>query len=280
LANNGLEKMNEKTNREQFQFIGITYGFSWLLWLPQVLKFNGFPNLPDIVGLPGMFAPFGPAVAAFWLTWRQSGKVGAKKLWLRGWQVNFSKKWLLPALLLGPITGLLAVACVYATEGNIFWEYGVPIFMIVPVFFLIYFTNALPEEYGWRGYALDRLQKSNNALKASLVLGLIWALWHLPLFFIEGTTQAAIPMYQFFLQTLVLSIFYTWLHNNTAGSVLIAGLFHAVSNTAAAVIPFWVSNFGRWIDFGILVVMATIVIWRWGWKKLSMEHGLKISETA
>jgi len=261
--------MEKGIKRELIQFFGITFGFSWLLWIPQVLKFNGFPDLPDIVGLPGMFAPFGPAVAAFWLTWRRSGKAGAKTLWLRGWQVNFSKIWLLPTLLLGPVTGLLAMAFIYVVEGNISWEYGVPLTNIVPLFLIIYFMNALPEEYGWRGYALDRLQENGNALGASLILGFIWAIWHLPLFFIEGTTQAAIPLYQFILQTMVLSIFYTWLHNNTTGSILIAGLFHAVSNTSAAAIPFWVSDLGRWGDFGILIILAAVIIWRWGWKKLS-----------
>ena len=62
---------------------------------------------------------------------------------------------------------------------------------------------------------------------------------------------------------MVLAIFYTWLHNNTNGSVLIAALFHAVSNTAAAAIPFWTSDFGRWVDFGILLLLAGIVLWRW-----------------
>ena len=75
--------MNPITNRQLVQFFAITFAVSWLLWIPAVLKSNGFPGLPDIVGLPGMFAPFGPAVAAFWLTGRQSGKAGAKALWLR-----------------------------------------------------------------------------------------------------------------------------------------------------------------------------------------------------
>ena len=123
------------------------------------------------------------------------------------------------------------------------WEYGQPWQAWVPLFFYVLLLNALPEEYGWRGFALDRLQKKSSALSASLILGLIWALWHLPLFFIEGTTQAAIPMVQYMLQTVVLSIFYTWLYNNTGGSVLIAApglpcsltttprLFHASANS-------------------------------------------------
>ena len=261
--------MKENNNRQVVLFFVITFAFSWLLWLPQVLKFTLMPELPDIVGLPGMFAPFGPAVAAFWLTFRQEGKAGARSLWQRAWQLNFKKVWLLPAVLLGPITALLTVGFLLLVNGAFSWEYGVPAAMIVPIFLMIYFVNALPEEFGWRGYVLDPLQKRSNALVASLVLGFVWSLWHLPLFFIEGTTQSAIPMVEFFLQTMVLSILYTWLHNNTGGSILIAALFHAVSNASAAAVPFWTIELGRWIDFGILVICVAVILAVWGSKRLS-----------
>jgi membrane protease YdiL (CAAX protease family) len=266
-----ISQSASETKRELLKFAAITYAFSWLLWAPQVLRYNGFPGLPEIVGLPGMFAPFGPAVAAFWLTWRRSGRAGAKELWLRGWRLDFPKKWLLPALLFGPVTGLAAVGLILAIEGGFSWEHGVSATAILPVFAMIFFTNAMPEEYGWRGYALDRLQRGSTALAASLVLGLVWALWHLPLFYIEGTTQAAIPLYEFILQTMVLSIFYTWLYNSTGGSILVVGLFHAVTNASAAAIPFWVNGIGRWVQFGILLVAAAIVILRWGPARLSRE---------
>ena len=106
-------------------------------------------------------------MAAFLLVLRQDGKAGVKALWQRGWQLNFKKVWLLPALLLGSVTGLLTVAIVFAINGTFSWEYGIPAVMIVPVFMMIYFTNALPEEYGWLGFALDPLQQRTTALGAS-----------------------------------------------------------------------------------------------------------------
>lgn len=248
-------------------FFLITFAFSWLLWLPQVLKFNGFPDLPDIVGLPGMFAPFGPFVAAFYLVWRGEGLDGVKAFWKRGWRLDFKKIWLIPAVLLAPAIAFLTFIILVNLQGSFSWDYAVPAAMIIPVFLLIFFTNALPEEFGWRGYALGPLQRRTNPLWASLILGAIWALWHLPLFFIEGTTQAAIPMYQYFLQTVVLSFLYTWLYNNTGGSVMIAVIFHTVANTSAAVVPFWTTGLGRWINFGLLLLAAVIsVIQMKGWK--------------
>jgi len=252
--------MDEISNRKLANFFIITFAFSWLLWLPQVLKFNGFPDLPDIVGLPGMFAPFGPFVAAFYLVWREKGSAGVRAFWKRGWQINFKKIWLLLAVLIGPVIAFLTFGILTVLQGSFSWDYGISPAMVIPVFLLIYFTNALPEEYGWRGYALEPLQRRTNPLYASLILGAIWALWHLPLFFMEGTTQAAIPMYQYFLQTIVLAILYTWLYNNTGGSVLIAVIFHAVANTSAAVVPFWTTELGRWINFGLLLLVAVISV--------------------
>jgi membrane protease YdiL (CAAX protease family) len=125
---------------------------------------------------------------------------------------------------------------------------------------LIWLLGAYPEEYGWRGYALPRLLKINSPLVASLVLGILWGIWHLPLHFIPTTTQYVIPIWQYLLQTIVLSILYTWLHKGTRGSVFIASMFHAFSNIAGAAIPYWTTEAGRWISFGLMLVTAVIIV--------------------
>ena len=249
-------------------FFIITFAVSWMLWLLPVLRSTALPDLPGAVGLLGVFAPFGPSVAAFWLVRQAAGGEGVRDLWLRGWRLDFDKKWLIPALGLGPLVGVLSVVGVVAFGGEITWDDGVPPLMILPVFLLIYFANALPEEYGWRGFALDPLQTRFDALGASLVLGLIWGLWHLPLVFIDGTTQASIPFYEFVLQTIILAVLYTWLYNNAGGSVLVVALFHASANTAGAAIPTWTTQLGRWINFLLLLVIAGAVVWRYGLRRL------------
>jgi len=118
-----------------------------------------------------MFAPFGPAIAAFWLTWRHSGRNGAHALWRSGWRFNFDRRWLWPTLLLGPLAVGLTAVLIRLTGRALDWSAGVPPLMIVPIFLLIFFTNALPEEYGWRGYALNPLQRTTSPLLASLLLG-------------------------------------------------------------------------------------------------------------
>lgn len=272
--------MKQITNRQLLQFFGITFAFSWLLWIPAVLKSNGYPDLPDIVGLPGMFAPFGPAIAAFWLLGRQEGREGVKKLWKRGWNLDFDKKWLLPTIFLMPLISLVTVGIFKLMGLSIEWEHGIPLAALVPIFFYIYLLNALPEEYGWRGYALGPLLNRYSALVASLILGAIWGLWHLPLHFIEGTTQAAIPVYQFILQQMVLAIFYTWLFNNTHGSVFIAILFHTIANVVGGAIPYWTTDQGRWIGFAIQVVFAVIIVLIWGPKHLNRSIANRYNPTS
>jgi hypothetical protein len=78
-------------------------------------------------------------------------------------------------------------------------------------------SGPIQKEFGWRGYALDRPQVTRGALGASLLLGGVWALWHLPLHFLPGATQATLPIWQFWLITIVGSAFYTWIHNHTGG---------------------------------------------------------------
>ena len=251
------------------RFFAITFGFSWLLWLLPAIRSTGAIELPEPVALLGFLAPFGPGVAAFWLVKRETGSSGMRKLWARGWRSNFDRKWLVPALGLGPTIAIATLGIVVASGETVDWDAAVPPLMIAPVFALIYLTNALPEEYGWRGYALDPLQRRFSALGASLVLGLIWGLWHLPLAFIEGSTQYTIPFPEFVLQTMVLAVVYTWLHNNTGGSVLIAALFHASANISAAVVPTWTTRFGRWANFALLCGVVSMIVWRYGWLRLT-----------
>ena len=143
---------------------------------------------------------------------------------------------------------------------------------LIPVVFfqILLVGGALGEEFGWRGYALGRLQKLFSPFWATLILGLVWSLWHLPLFFVEGTTQAAIPIWQFVFQTMVLAFYYTWIYNKTKGNLFLMILLHAVSNTSSAVFTYWYTDTGRWIGFVLMLVppLVYIIINRAGRKKI------------
>lgn len=251
----------KSTRKELIVYFVLTFAWMWLLNFPRVLSAFGWLDIPDLAStILGYLAVFGPAVAAFILTGIEAGKPGMKSLWRRGWRVNFEKKWLLPAILLVPVVGLITWLFLSLIDVPIDWQYGAPPVLIVPIGLLIWLLNAYPEEFGWRGYALPRLLERNSPLTASLILGVIWGAWHLPLHFIPTTTQFVIPIWQYLSQTVVLSIIYTWLHKGTNGSVFIASLFHAFGNIAGAAIPYWTTDAGRWVSFGLLLIVAIIIV--------------------
>jgi hypothetical protein len=171
-------------------------------------------------------------------------------------------------LLLPPVVAHVTLLLVKLAGQRIDWDAGQPVVTILPLFILIFLTTAVPEEFGWRGYLLYRLQLRWNALVSSLIVGVIWGLWQLPLHFVAGTTQQAIPIWEFVAQTIVLAVVYTWLYNNTGGSILVAMLFHAATSFTAAVIPLWTLEIGRWIHLTILLVVAGAVVLIWGSKTL------------
>lgn len=246
---------------ELIAFFGITFAWMWLINLPRILAALGWFSIPGALSATmGYVALFGPAVAAFILTGKRSGRSGMKALWRSGWKINFEKKWLIPAIFLVPVSGLITWGILSLLDVPIEWQYGAPPAMIVPIGLLIWLLNAYPEEYGWRGYALPRLLEKFSPFSASLILGVIWGLWHLPLHFIPTTTQYVIPIWEFLVQTIVLAFLYTWLHIGTNGSVFIAALFHAFGNIAGAAIPYWTTSAGRWVSFGLLLIAAVLVV--------------------
>ncbi len=101
---------------------------------------------------------------------------------------------------------------------------------IFPALGLWLLTFGLGEEVGWRGYALPKLQSSRTALASSNLLGVLWALWHLPAFFYKDTyTSMGIFGFPVFLISVIMaSMFNTWLYNSTRGSLLMIIIFHAL----------------------------------------------------
>jgi CAAX protease family protein len=105
--------------------------------------------------------------------------------------------------------------------------------MLALFFVLLALTDGLGEEPGWRGFALPRLLARRNALVASLVLGLLWAAWHLPLLWTEGSPNYQQPVWLLFLDLPAKSVLFTWVFLRTRGSALLAVLFHASTNLFA-----------------------------------------------
>jgi len=216
----------------------------------------------------------GPLLCAVALTHLRETAAIRRDFWRRIFDPRLiPPRWLVIALLLHPaIVGAAMLVDLARGSGPAvvtFPEGGMPALLGL-VFFTFWF-GPLPEEIGWRGYALDRLQSRWSALQSSLVLGLVWACWHLPLFAIPGTFQHALgvntPRFWIFLATMVpLSVLMTWVYNNARRSTLSAALVHFTGNLCGALVAktAWLAG----IELALLTICATVVVGVYGAKRL------------
>ena len=138
---------------------------------------------------------------------------------------------------------------------------------ILPFAAVVLLFGPLPEELGWRGYALDGLQERRSALAASLILGAIWTLWHWPQFFMRdsyiGETfplGSAVFWVGWVLPTVAYSVVYTWIYNRTR-SVLLCMILHGAFNAAIGLFPASLDVLQRWTYVSLLCVqVATLLV--------------------
>ena len=230
-------------------FFALTYLISWSVSFVMIalsLRIDS-PGAGIPIFLVGVVSA--PTLSAIILTWISSGAAGVRALLGRAriWRVG--PGWYLFVLLIYPAAMLLAMA-LSALAGRLVPDFSQlqPWLQVVPLFIVVLLVGgAVNEEFGWRGYALPRLQAKRNAFTASLIIGVLWGLWHLPNWWLPGTGQYVqvqgnanygFFIVQFILGTTALSVLYTWVYNNTRGSLLMPLLFHASVGTASG----WLSR--------------------------------------
>ena len=209
-------------------FFVLAFGITWAVWVPRAA---GLP-----VGAVGQLWTWIPAVAALLAAALTGGRAAVGELGARlvRWRVGW--RWY-AVVVLGPVVFSLAVAAAYAMLGGA-WSDAVPPALggetplaLLPLFLLALFvTDGVGEEVAWRGFALPRLLVRHNALVASLILGSLWAAWHLPLIWTEDFPLYGQPLWLLLLDTTAKSVLFTWVFLHTRGSVLLAALFHATTN--------------------------------------------------
>lgn len=211
------------------RFFTLTFGLSWTFWALAALFLEAAAALK-------ILATFGPALAALFLVWPDAAR--------RRDLLHRLVRWRMPArvyvLALGlPVVGIMgALAAVHlVTGGGAIWPERMSILVPILVFTYVLIFSVAGEELGWRGVALPLLIERHGPVFASLSLGLVWALWHAPLFFLPGDFHGAIPPLLFALQIVASSFIYTHLHVAGHGSLIPAHLFHASFNTSVGLFP-------------------------------------------
>lgn len=204
-------------------------------------------------------------IAALYLVARQKGWNGIKSLLKRGTDYRFGKGWWLVVLALFPVVISVAYVISISTKGVVPHSEAEGQYWFLPfIFFAVLFTGGpLQEEFGWRGYALPRLQDMYSPFVSSLILGFVWGVWHLPQFLVphEKTGMFYItPVWSFLLTVMAASFVYTWVYNHTAGSVLSALVLHAQMNLSFWVFPVLYTETGHLWILGLFAATAVAIV--------------------
>jgi membrane protease YdiL (CAAX protease family) len=259
-----------KQEKFPLRFFAVTFLWSWLFWLPLVLA--GFKIIPinqDLlksITIPiSILAAFGPAVGAFvsLRTLKGKGSIGAflkpffslKSGW-KVWVAIFS------------VFGLTTVLAWYIPE--LFGEPRLPMLLpniyIFPIYLIIMiFFGGGQEEIGWRGYILVFLENRFGRWLGSIILALVWSCWHIPLWFIPGTSQTYVNFLGFIMLTLGYSLFYSWIMKASGRRPLVGLIAHGVANAFVPVFPTIIMTLGvpqtrYWIWTSLTLISGIVIL--------------------
>lgn len=255
-------------------YLVVALGGTWIFWLAAIVLGVSFDSAMGLVLLlVGLAVPGVTGILFVYLVYDERGRTD---FWNRVIQVRrFGLRWLFVILLVPLGVSVLAgvIDLLLGGTGPVWGEgvteFGVNPLAIVPALFFATLPPIL-EELGWRGYALDRLQLKWSALSASVVLGVVWAIWHLPLFFIEGSYQhesvgyGTTEFWLFMAGIVALSPVFTWIFNNTERSILGIIILHGWVNFTAEIIVV-----PEIIYYPLWFVLTGVIVAIWGAKTMT-----------
>jgi uncharacterized protein len=230
------------TQKFPVRFFVVTFLWSWCIWMPLVLAGKGCINIrPEILGtitVPvSMLAAFGPAAGAFFSLRTIEGKGAVVRYLKRFLDIRFGwKTWLIPA-------GIFLVTTFAAWITPEFFGCNrlsmlLPNIYIFPLYWLIMvFLGGGQEEIGWRGYILEHLETKFGTQTGSMLLSIIWAVWHIPLFLISGTSQNYMNFIGFMMLTFGYSFIFSWALRKSDNRPLAGMMVHGTANSFIPIFP-------------------------------------------
>jgi membrane protease YdiL (CAAX protease family) len=243
-------------------FIALAFAWSWSLGMLAQLLLDRWPVLGIILT---MVSGFGPSIAGFAVVAFCSTRLEFRS-WMRrslNWQVGW--QWYALAFCMPPAVMLLALGIHGALGGTVpVLPAAGQIPLAIANFGLVLLIGGpLGEEFGWRGFLMRTLTARVGWRAASLIIGVAWGLWHLPLFFIAGTAQSLMPIPVFLINILAGSVVFGWLFERTQASVLPALVLHTSLNAWAGIlgiVPTAATMQPYVLVTGLLVVAAGALI--------------------
>ncbi len=225
--------------RSLLKFFSLTYVVSWIFFAAAA-AISGWTAAPTsglaaIRGLLFLLGTIAPALVALALTAQADGRVGTLALLRRIIQWDVRVRWYVFAVAYMALIKV-GVALAHRLATGAWPAFGQTPFFIMAVAIVFSTPVQAGEEIGWRGYALPRLTERFGLPLASIVLGVVWASWHLPFFFIPGSDNAGQSFPVFLLAVTALSVALAWVYWRTNGSLLLTMLMHAAINNTAGIV--------------------------------------------
>ena len=227
-----------------------------------------------------LLAALGPMVTGITFTYLTRDQEGRRDYWKR--IIDFkriSARWYVVVFLFVPILNGLAALLDFLIGGSgATWGEAALSFLTNPASIIpsILFATLFPfiEELGWRGYLLDRLQENYSAIVSSLLLGVLWSLWHFPMFFVRDSYQARLGIgtaafWLFFAGIIPLNFAFTWIYNNTNRSTLAVILFHVMVNFTGEL--FALSERADTLSIALWFVAALGIVIIWNTRTFVLE---------
>lgn len=240
-------------------FHGAAFAITWVIVGMYIWNADAATRMfgPMQLGAPAFYvAVYGPTLAAIAVTAWRYGRAGLRDLFGALLRVRVKWYWIAISLLAFPGLWLCVGLVQAAAEGSLGsfdlrpWAVALPLLLLGG--HLLTDPGALGEELGWRGFVLPRLLELMDARMAALLIGVVWAVWHLPAFYVASMSQSGFEFLPFVLRVTAFSVFMTWLFVNTNGSVLWAGVVpHMMFNATprAGIMP-----------VGWIILVAAVVI--------------------
>ncbi|MET3651547.1 CPBP family intramembrane glutamic endopeptidase [Dyella japonica] len=221
------------TSRRALVYLAAAFGISWMAWGALValvqaqLTSYGRWSFMTLYVLGGL----GPTIAAYVAVWRTRGESPLREFNHRVLRWRVKPVWYLMALCLPAVLGFIAIGVAVALKPALGEAVSFRPWYLFPLYFLMTIIGGGLEELGWRGIAQEEWGRSIGASRAALMIGPIWAVWHLPLFFLPGVAQYHASFALFLVGVMGNALLFGWLYCHTR-SILLCVFMHAASNAA------------------------------------------------
>jgi membrane protease YdiL (CAAX protease family) len=240
-------------NHQVIAFFIFAFAISWCIWIPEIIVTGGKMSLLTYAG------GFGPFLSAAFVILVVEKRAGLHQWLRRIFRLRINILWYLVGALFLPIGVVLFQFGLYSLwSGQPDFSNALPWWLYLLNLLILMFFAGGNEEPGWRGFALPKLLTKRNPLTASLILGMIWTAWHIPVFFNPEWSGYETPFVWFLVNTVGLSFIMTWLYCRSSRSVFPVMLFHQATNIIWNYFPMPDDVLAGLDDF---IVLKTIVYW-------------------